>query len=210
MDISHIRNDYKKASLNENEVLAHPVDQFRLWLNEALDSQLYEPNAMTLSTISSNGRPAGRIVLLRSIADNGFTFFTNYNSRKGMELLEHPMASLTIFWPELERQVRIEGMVSKISAAESDTYFHSRPPGNRLGAWASPQSQVIPDRHFLEEEEKRFRSQFGDEIPRPPHWGGYRLLPDYLEFWQGRPSRLHDRIAYQLENDAWRIFRLAP
>ena len=165
---------------------------------------------MTLATADVAGNPSARIVLLKGADQNGFTFFTNYGSQKGRELAIRPQAALLFHWHELERQVRIKGLVERVSASESDEYFHSRPAASRIGAWASPQSAEIPDREFLEQSEEKFKSEFGETPPRPEHWGGYRLHPTEIEFWQGRPSRLHDRIHYQLENSAWRIARLAP
>ena len=188
-----------------------PLEQFNLWFDQALSAELPEPNAMTLATVAPDGRPAARIVLIKGVDVRGFVFFSNYLSRKGRELGANPRASLLFYWTELERQVRIEGRVDKTSAAESNAYFESRPLGSRLGAWASEQSAVVANRGELEEREAHFTQQFGDHPPRPEHWGGYRLVPDALEFWQGRPSRLHDRIHYRRVEDArWAITRLAP
>ena len=212
IDISHIRTDYIKHQLSESEVDKDPIKQFEVWFKEALDSAVKEPNAMTLAT-SVNGRPSVRIVLIKGFDDQGFVFFTNYSSRKGRELAENPLASLNFFWPELERQVRIEGTINKISQEESEAYYQSRDRGSRIGAWASSQSQIIPDRDFLEASVKEIADKYPDEtyIPKPDFWGGYRLVPDYVEFWQGRKSRLHDRIVYRKGNeDNWEIVRLAP
>lgn len=211
MKLSEIRKEYTVKSLDINDVSYDPFHQFRVWLDEAIDSEVPEVNAMCLSTIGLNGFPNGRIVLLKEM-DHGFVFFTNYESEKGMELAVHAKASLTFFWPELERQVRIMGESEKVSGEESDTYFHSRPSGSQLGAWASPQSRAIANREELNKLQLQAEKRF-DKVPviRPPHWGGYRILPFRIEFWQGRPSRLHDRICYQkTEDGAWTISRLAP
>lgn len=209
--IADIRKDYKLQSLHENEVAANPTEQFTTWWNEAMSSNIDEVNAMTLATSSTNGKPDARIVLLKGYDENGFVFFTNYQSRKAQELAANPFATLVFFWKELERQVRIEGTVEKIAAADSDAYFNSRPVGSRIGAWASPQSTVISDRNLLEENVKQLELQYADgNIPRPEHWGGYVVKPTQVEFWQGRSSRLHDRIRYKLNNNSWIIERLAP
>ena len=209
--IADIRKDYKLQSLHENEVAANPTEQFTTWWNEAISSNIDEVNAMTLATSSTNGKPDARIVLLKGYDENGFVFFTNYQSRKAQELAANPFATLVFFWKELERQVRIEGTVEKIAAADSDAYFNSRPVGSRIGAWASPQSTVISDRNLLEENVKQLELQYADgNIPRPEHWGGYVVKPTQVEFWQGRSSRLHDRIRYKLNNNSWIIERLAP
>ncbi len=209
--IADIRKDYKLQSLQEDEVAANPTDQFTNWWNEAMSSNIDEVNAMTLATASTSGKPDARIVLLKGYDENGFVFFTNYQSRKAQELAANPFATLVFFWKELERQVRIEGTVEKIAAADSDAYFNSRPVGSRIGAWASPQSTVISDRTLLEANVKQLELQFADgNIPRPEHWGGYVVKPTQVEFWQGRSSRLHDRIRYEMKNDSWVIERLAP
>ena len=211
-NIADIRKDYKLQSLSEKDALPDPFAQFEKWWKEALDSHIDEVNAMTLATASADGMPDARIVLLKGFDTQGFTFFTNYSSAKGNELLENPRASLVFFWKELERQVRISGLAVMVSAAESDAYFNSRPEGSRIGAWASPQSEFIENREWLEENERKMREQFPDGlIERPSHWGGYRVRPTRVEFWQGRPNRLHDRILYSLEKTGrWKIGRLAP
>lgn len=211
MQISDIRKEYTRHTLNETDVAASPFEQFRKWFEEALQSGLAEPTAMNLATVGSNGRPSSRIVLLKHL-DTGFVFFTNYNSRKGADLQHNPYAALTFHWVELERQVRIEGRVEKVEATLSDEYFNSRPLLSRIGAIASEQSQPLPDRTVLEEKMRILEAQYANQQPpRPPHWGGYRLLPDYFEFWQGRPSRLHDRIVYEpAAGETWKIYRLAP
>lgn len=210
--IADLRVDYKRHSLSEQDVAQHPIRQFDRWWQEAVKSDIYEVNAMTLATASADGLPAARIVLLKDYSEAGFVFFTNYNSFKGQQLEENPRACLVFFWKELERQVRITGLIEKVSAAESDAYFTSRPVSSRIGAWASPQSQPIDSRKVLEDKEAELKEAFeGKEIPRPLHWGGYRVKPVTIEFWQGRPSRLHDRIQYTLEeNGQWKIERLAP
>jgi pyridoxamine 5'-phosphate oxidase len=210
--IADIRKDYKLQTLTEKEVSADPIRQFDKWWQEAIHSNLEEVNAMTLATASADGMPDARIVLLKGFDNNGFVFFTNYHSAKGQELLENPRASLVFFWAALERQVRISGLVSLTTEKASDDYFSSRPEGSRIGALASPQSEVIESREWLEENESRLKKELsGKTIPRPPHWGGYLVKPTRMEFWQGRPSRLHDRILYTLQsNGHWTIERLAP
>jgi pyridoxamine 5'-phosphate oxidase len=211
MSIADIRKDYQLKSLSEQEVDQNPFAQFSVWWNEAVQSDIVEVNAMTLSTVTSTGKPSSRIVLLKGYDEEGFVFFTNYSSDKGRQLMQNHFAALLFFWKELERQVRIEGVVSKVSEEESDAYFNSRPVGSRLGAWASPQSQKIRDREVLNNELMKFTEQFDQEnIPRPAHWGGYRVKPTRIEFWQGRSNRLHDRILYEQDNDNWQISRLAP
>ena len=222
-EIADIRKDYKLASLEEADVATNPIDQFTRWWNEAVASQIDEVNAMTLATANAAGVPAARIVLLKGYNPNGFIFFTNYESDKGKNLAQNPKAALVFFWKELERQIRIEGTVEKVSAEESDRYFNSRPASSRIGAWASPQSAVIENRMVIEQNVERYSSIFAnDSIERPDHWGGYIVKPTSIEFWQGRSSRLHDRIRYVLENSAynaatdtrtdlnWKIERLAP
>lgn len=210
-ELAALRENYTKGNLDLEDVANTPIEQFKVWFDEAAAGQLIEPNAFLLSTVSHENKPSTRVVLLKGL-DNGFIFYTNYLSRKGTELAENPDACLTFFWAELERQVRIEGVIEKVSSEESDAYFQSRPRGSQIGAWVSNQSMVIGEREILEEREKYLIEKFGDQpIPRPPHWGGYRLVPNYIEFWQGRPSRLHDRIAYSLlENGDWKFERLSP
>lgn len=210
--IAAIRKEYRQHELNENEVAGDPFAQFQQWWNQALESKIDEVNAMTLATADKEGHPSARIVLLKGFDENGFIFFTNYNSSKGMQLEENPFASLVFFWKELERQVRIEGNVIKTGASESDDYFKSRPRESRLGAWASAQSNVVASREELQQKLAQLETKYpGEDIPRPPHWGGYRLIPRLIEFWQGRPGRLHDRLRYTRgEENNWLIERLAP
>ena len=208
--LAHLRKDYALKTLDEKDVDRDPMKQFGVWMVEAIHAQVPEPTAMTLSTVDARGRPAGRIVLLKGVDPRGFVFFTNYESRKGRDLAAHPAAALTFLWKELERQVRIEGTVERVTADESTAYYDSRPLGSRIGAWASPQSEAIDSRAWLEERWAGYTDRYGELPPRPPHWGGYRVLPDQLEFWQGRTSRLHDRIAYARADGGWRIQRLAP
>lgn len=210
LDLSALRQDYLNAALSEADVDTNPLTQFAQWFNEAQTAQVPEPNAMTLATVSTDGQPSARIVLIKEARNDGVVWFTNYDSRKGHELTDNSRAALLFFWQSLERQVRIEGVVTRISAAESDAYFHSRPVNSRLGAWSSPQSQVITSRMALEDNLAQFTAKFGDNPPRPENWGGYMLKPTYFEFWQGRASRLHDRIAYRLVDGIWQIVRLAP
>lgn len=209
--INSLRHDFTRQTLDEQDVNADPVLQFEKWFKEAVDAKVNEPNAMGISTVSAAGKPSSRIVLLRNFDKNGFVFYTNYNSRKGAEINENPHAALLFFWPELERQVRIEGILKKQTPDESSRYFNSRPRESKLGAWTSEQSKVIENRTVLDkayaESEKKYP---GEEVPRPSFWGGYVLIPEHLEFWQGRASRLHDRILYSLENKNWKIERLSP
>lgn len=210
-NIADIRKDYKQRSLDESDVVKDPVQQFSKWWEEAMSSEIDEVNAMTLATADVAGKPSARIVLLKGFDENGFVFFTNYNSHKAAEIAANPFVSLVFFWKELERQVRIEGTIQKVAAEDSDAYFNSRPVGSRIGAWASPQSTVIPSREVIEKKVQELEKDFETKaIERPPHWGGYVVAPQLIEFWQGRPSRLHDRIQYtKVEND-WKIERLAP
>lgn len=210
--VADLRKDYKLASLDEQDVAPSPLQQFGKWWNDATSSEIDEPNAMTLATSTPDGRPSARIVLLKSFDEEGFMFFTNYESRKGQELARNPYVTLLFFWRELERQIRIEGIVSKVGEHVSNEYYNSRPMGSRIGAIASPQSQVIPDRHFLEEKVNETASKYEKDMPqRPEYWGGYIVKPVAMEFWQGRSSRLHDRILYTLTTGgSWKIERLAP
>lgn len=210
--IADIRKDYRQRSLSEKDVQPTPMQQFGAWWNEAMSAGIDEVNAMTLATATADGVPSARIMLLKGYDEKGFVFFSNYNSFKGRTLEENPRASLVFFWKELERQVRVTGLVEKVTEAESDEYFNSRPEGSRVGAWVSPQSQVIANREWLESEEKKRKEEFSSKpITRPPHWGGYRVKPVIVEFWQGGASRLHDRIQYTLQEDnSWLIERLAP
>lgn len=209
--LQNLRQDYRSAALGEHEVDKDPITQFSKWFTDAINAKLYEPNVMTLATADASGKPSARIVLLKGFDENGFVFYTNYSSHKGKELEENPRASLVFFWPELERQVRIDGTVTKVADAVSDQYFHSRPVGSQIGAAASPQSSIIENRELLEEKVEKLTAQYENtEIPRPAHWGGYLVNPTHIEFWQGRSSRLHDRINYELVNGNWIINRLAP
>lgn len=209
--IADIRKDYKLRQLLEQDVDPDPFIQFNTWWDEVISSEILEPNAMTLCTASATGMPSARIVLLKGIAAGGFLFFTNYNSNKSRDLAENPRASLVFFWKELERQVRITGMVEKVDPATSDAYFNSRPRSSQVGAWSSPQSEVINDREWLENNEKALARRFEtDDLVRPAFWGGFSVKPVSMEFWQGRPNRLHDRLKYQLIEQHWRMERLAP
>jgi pyridoxamine 5'-phosphate oxidase len=210
MNLATLRENYQKGELLESQVDANPMEQFRIWFKEAIDAKIAEPNAMFLSTLGLDDRISGRIVLLKS-ALNGFTFFTNYFSKKGGDLYHHPQASITFFWGELERQVRIEGQVQKLNQALSEEYFQQRPRESQIGAWVSEQSSKIDSREILEKRFASLKEKYeGKVVPKPEHWGGYELIPDYIEFWQGRPSRLHDRIIYELVDGHWEIGRLAP
>ena len=211
MSLANLRKDYTLRDLNETDIDADPFKQFHLWFNDALTANLIEPNAMTLATATRDGKPSARTVLLKGFDERGFVFYTNYESRKGQELAENPWAALVFLWKEIQRQVRIEGHIEKCSPEESDTYFLSRPLGSRLGAYVSQQSQVISSREILEARLAELtRENANLDIPRPPYWGGYRLSPTSIEFWQGRPNRLHDRLRYRLSDRAWLIERLSP
>ena len=210
MNIADLRQEYMRAGLSEADALADPYAQFERWFKDALAAQLPLANAMTLATVTPAGAPDARIVLLKGVEDGGFVFYTNYASRKGRELAAKAQACLVFLWAPLERQVRIEGKVEKVSAKDSDAYFLSRPAGARLSARASAQSEVVSDRGYLESQVEKIKTQFGDNPPRPAHWGGYRVLPARIEFWQGRENRLHDRLLYSRHNDSWKIERLAP
>ena len=205
-----MRSDYAKAALDESAVARNPFEQFNRWLNEAIAASCPEPTAMSLATVGVNGRPSSRIVLLKGVEAGGFIFYTSYQSRKGEELAANPHAALLFFWVELEREVRIEGPIEQVDAATSDAYFHSRPVLSRISALVSPQSQVVPDRAALEQRFAAASAEHGESPPRPAHWGGYRLVPESFEFWQGRPGRLHDRIAFARAGSGWNISRLAP
>lgn len=209
--ISSMRKEYSDKPLSEGELLADPLEQFLKWFKEAIDAEIYEPNAMVLGTISAQGTPSTRVVLLKELNQGGFVFFTNYSSRKGEEISLNPNASLLFYWPELHRQVRIEGALQKTTEDENQEYFAVRPRGAQIGAWASRQSTLLSSRHELEEKVREVDEQFqGKDVPCPPFWGGYRLVPTYLEFWQGRRSRLHDRLAFSNREGEWTVRRLSP
>ncbi|NDG39841.1 MAG: pyridoxamine 5'-phosphate oxidase [Betaproteobacteria bacterium] len=208
--IADLRKSYERDELDETASASKPLAQFEAWLQQAIAAHVPEPNAMTLATVGADGRPSTRIVLIKGLSDKGLDWYTNYNSRKGQELAGNPMAALQFHWVELERVVRIEGCVERIDDAKADAYFASRPLDSRLGAWASPQSQVISSRAVLVAQAARYAAQFALSPPRPPHWGGFRLVPDCWEFWQGRKSRLHDRLRYRLSEGQWLRERLAP
>ena len=210
-NIADIRNDYILNTLDESDIATNPIEQFTRWWNEATNSKVAEVNAMTLATATTDGKPSARIVLLKDYDEKGFVFYTNYESHKGRELAENPNAALIFFWKEIERQVRIEGIVEKVTAQESDAYFAIRPDKSRIAAWASPQSKVVESRNVLEKNYEGFAAEFKNSIPRPPHWGGYRVLPHTIEFWQGRRNRLHDRFQYtKTSQGSWKVERLAP
>lgn len=210
-NLASLRQDYAAATFDESHAHPHPFVQFGLWFDQALHSHVPEPNAMTLATADANGKPHARVVLLKALDEGGFVFFTNYQSDKARELAQNPFAGLVFMWLELQRQVRVEGRVEKVSEAESDAYFLSRPRPSQIGALVSPQSQTIPNRQFLEDKYMQLEKEYaGKPVERPANWGGYRLFPERFEFWQGRQSRLHDRLVYELKGQNWKIIRLAP
>jgi pyridoxamine 5'-phosphate oxidase len=210
--VADLRKEYTFQGLSETDAHPNPFKQFKIWFDQALAAQLPEPNAMTIATATSDGKPSARMVLLKDYDERGFVFYTNYQSHKGQQLIENPWGAIAFWWAELERQVRIEGRVEKISQAESDEYFQSRPKGSQLGAWASNQSEVLDSREVLEQRLQQLKEEYENkEVSRPSHWGGFRVIPDEIEFWQGRPSRLHDRLLYRRgEDGSWTIQRLAP
>lgn len=210
-EISEIRRDYLLTELNESTVYDNPFKQFAKWIDEVVKSGMIDPSAMVLATSDKNSIPSVRVVLLKGYDDKGFTFYTNYESKKGKDIIENPHAALLFFWREFERQIRISGTVKKVSQKESEEYFHSRPYESQLAAWASKQSSIIPDREYLEKQFDSMKEKFGsNEVPLPPHWGGFKLIAESFEFWQGRDNRLHDRISYIKENEKWKVVRLAP
>ncbi len=212
MDLFNLRRDFSLKTLSEKDISPHPIDMLKLWLDEAIQAEALEPTAMMVSTVNAEGRPSSRIVLVKEISEEGLAFFTNYNSRKGHDIASNNYVALNFMWHELERQVRIEGTIEKLSEQASDKYFAMRPRDSQIGAWASPQSQTIPSRDYLDNKIKETNESFDgkDNIDRPIHWGGYLIKPTYFEFWQGRKNRLHDRIQYQEDGKDWKIGRLAP
>lgn len=208
--INEIRHEFTNQKLDEQNIEKNPIKQVEKWIQEAVESQVPEANAMCISTVSGDGKPSSRVVYARGIEEDGITFYTNYNSQKGSDLEINSNISLLFFHAEMERQIRIEGEIEKLPSSISDAYFDARPTESKLGAWASEQSSVIPARSTLEERTEFFRKKFGESVPRPPHWGGYRVIPNRFEFWQGRPARLHDRIVFELENGNWKTYRIAP
>lgn len=210
MDLHDIRDEYSKQELSRRQCDSNPIKQFEKWLGEAIEAKVHEPTAMNLATLNAQGKPSSRVVLLKEVNSQGFVFFTNYQSQKGQALAINPFAALNFFWPELERQVRVEGAVEKLPDVQSDDYFAGRPYTSRIGAWASEQSAVIKSKNTLLAKATLIAAKYPFNVPRPPHWGGYLVIPEMLEFWQGRPSRLHDRIRYRLENNLWIIERLSP
>lgn len=212
--LNQIRNDFAKESLSEGDVKANPIEQYANWFEQAVGAQVLDPKAVVLSTVDADGRPASRVVYIRGLEEDGFLFYTNYNSEKGQDIALNPHVSINIFWPELERQIRIEGKAEKVEESVSDAYFNARPRNSQIGAWASAQSEQINSREELENLVKFYKEKFKEceQVPRPPHWGGYKVTPMYFEFWQGRPSRLHDRLVYEKEETGkeWKMKRLAP
>jgi pyridoxamine 5'-phosphate oxidase len=209
-ELANLRRDYAGQPLSKSSVDSDPFIQFNKWFDEALSSEITDANAMLLSTVDADCRPSSRVVLLKAVDENGFVFFTNYKSKKSSDIANNPSVSLTFFWPQLQRQVHVLGLAEKVSVAESETYFNSRPYDSQIGAWASEQSSVIESRTVLESEFDKMRQRFRDDVPLPPFWGGYRVMPSRIEFWQGRASRLHDRLRYRLSGDEWLIERLSP
>ena len=209
-ELANLRRTWSTRKLDEKSVSKNPVEQFSLWMAEAIEAQILDPNAMTLATVDKDGIPSARIVLLKGIDEKGLVFFTNYGSKKSDDLLQNPKAAVVFFWKELERQLRVMGEVVIISKNESEEYFKSRPYESRIGAWASKQSSIVPDRNYLEEKFEEAKNKFPDDVPLPDFWGGFRIIPERFEFWQGRISRLHDRVVYKKENENWKIVRLAP
>ncbi len=211
-NIADLRENYSKAKLDRSALVDDPILQFKAWFDNVLSSKIIEPNAMTISTVNESGVPSSRVVLLKEITETGIVFYTNYNSDKAQDLESNPNIAVNFLWKEIERQVRIQGLATKISRDRSEAYYHSRPKGSQIGAWASPQSQIISDRSVLEEKQKELESQYQntEKLPIPPHWGGYEITINMIEFWQGRPSRLHDRFRYRKEGDVWIVERVAP